>query len=191
MEFIETYAQLFANRKYSREDPYLFRYQWAIAYLLSPQCDKVQSACDIGAGRGVFLRHLKSAMPKIEITAADLKDFHGQDCRHIDVDLNQQSDAELLAEQCFDFVSCLDVLEHLHPECVPSTILAISRACKWAAFTVANHSDKQNDVELHLTQEGLEWWRDAISINGFDIVHQKTHYDGILYAFWLRSTRRP
>lgn len=57
-----------------------------------------------------------------------------------------------------DALYCMDVLEHIAPNEIDANLAALSRIAPQQLFGIANHSDRQEGVELHLIQEDSHWW---------------------------------
>jgi hypothetical protein len=67
----------------------------------------------------------------------------------------------------FDLVCCLDVLEHIEPECLESVLADVARLTAKIAFLTIHTgpagkflSDGRN---AHLIQKPIEWWSDQLS----------------------------
>jgi len=187
MDAQEIYTKMFSDPQYAKEGPRLFRYDWAIEYLLSTHCSNATTVCDIGSGRGDFVKRLIETNRKLRITAIDVSNFHGQEgiC-HLNVDLNDLTGVGSLLLHRFDFGACLDVLEHLCADRIDFVLSAISQSCRNVAATIANHSEIHDGIQLHTIQENSDWWSDRVSKH-FQIVRYATHYNSRLYAFWLKS----
>ena len=75
-----------------------------------------------------------------------------------------------------DVVMCLDVMEHVEPDCVDA-VLADIRRCAREKAVIAVHTcaaikflpDGRN---THLTQRPPEWWRERVEAAGFTVEHE-------------------
>ena len=63
----------------------------------------------------------------------------------------------------FDGVICMDVLEHLAEDDLDEVLKGLSAVAPSACFGIANHSDVQNGVELHVIQKDSSWWEKKLS----------------------------
>lgn len=85
----------------------------------------------------------------------------------------------------FDLVCCIDVLEHIEPECLQDVLADIRRLTKRCAMLTIHTgpagktlSDGRN---AHLIQEPLEWWHEKIAAH-FDSVSAHHHNDTTIIA---------
>lgn len=76
-----------------------------------------------------------------------------------------------------ELVLCVDVLEHIEPECIDAVLDDLRRLTKAVGFfvictvpAVAVLSDGRN---AHLIVESAEWWRDKIA-KRFDIIDEQS-----------------
>ena len=178
----DLYQKLFADSEYARfdyEPRSEFRYQYAVNAIARWQ---VTSVLDVGSGLGHLASMLMAQGLKVE--TADLKKFHDIDVPHHNIDLLNG-----LGDLRFDCITCLDVLEHLPENSIKGVIESISRACQFAVFTVANHSDIWEGEELHLIQRPRLWWDNVIT-QYFTVVSSEDHYTGRLYAYQLEGIFR-
>lgn len=109
--------------------------------------NRPKTALDYGAGK----RLLRSA-----ITGVDLSEY----------DPCVAGIAEPPNDE-FDMVCCIDVLEHVEPDCVDAVLSDIARLTRRFAFLTIHTgpagkflSDGRN---AHLTQKPIEWWEQRIS----------------------------
>ena len=143
----EVYDECFADPDYCAvpDEP---RYEFARTCLR--EWDGVDDVIDIGAGRGHFLRTLDLE----DVSAADLRDYGEGGYPFYEYDISRPQDSIGL----WGAATCLDVLEHLPREFVPTAIDNLRMCSNKLVVTVANHSDVHHGVELHLTQEGEAFW---------------------------------
>lgn len=88
-----------------------------------------------------------------------------------------------------DIVACIDVLEHIEPECIDAVLADIARLTKVAAFLlIANRPAMKmlpDGRNAHLIQEGPEWWLPRLWKAGFKLslfrdAHNQGHSVGFL-----------
>ena len=177
MNYLEVYNNSFINDSYSVHDENTVRYQHCMNYL---KLNKVNTIIDIGSGRGVMLKMIKSNFHDIKIVSADLNKYHSiDDIDFIKLDLSNEQDRNILLEKYennkFDLLICLDVLEHLNKSFIESVINLFSKISKQCILTIANHSDILNGVELHTIQEDFTFWAPLIKTH-FDILNYNEYY---------------
>lgn len=152
----DLYGKLFTEKAYNKHLETEARYMWA-ATSLPLKCN---SLIDLGPGRGTFLELVGRNRPEINLYAADYDNF----LENKDNVIFYKSDIkDLKTHKKFDCVTCLDVLEHIHPDNINVTLENISSLSDQFLFSIANHSDIQNGAELHLIQQDLSWWLDLLS----------------------------
>jgi len=186
MSFIDynnIYRGAFENHNYCNVPDTEFRWQYCKDYIkaLGPL---PYSVADIGAGRGNLINILRKELPLLQILAIDVGTFHSISVPHLTVNLASTFGIEMIRQLSVDIITCVDVLEHLEEATIERAIEAMATACRHAIITVANHSDHQNGVELHLTQRESAWWT-ALFEKWFTILDHSTHYAGRLYAYRL------
>jgi len=65
----------------------------------------------------------------------------------------------------FDYTFSTDVLEHIPREFIPGALKEIIRVTKQKTYhCIANFSDLRGGVEMHLVQEGMDWWRHMFKV---------------------------
>lgn len=74
-----------------------------------------------------------------------------------------------------DIVACIDVLEHIEPECIDNVLAHIASLSKKGCYLmVANRPARKmlpDGRNAHLIQEGPEWWLPKIWAVGLRLVH--------------------
>jgi hypothetical protein len=78
------------------------------------------------------------------------------------------------------------VLEHVQKECVEDIFKTLNKISKFSIFTIANHSDIHNGVELHLIQENMSYWEPIIK-KYFEVLNFDEKYGGRLYLLNLKN----
>lgn len=96
-----------------------------------------------------------------QVLTAEIADFL-QDAEVVSYDPGVPDIADL-PDDLFDLVCCIDVLEHIEPECLDDVIQSISARTHDVAFITIHTgpagkalSDGRN---AHLIQRPLKWWR--------------------------------
>lgn len=114
---------------------------------------------DVGCGRGHFLKqfidlgyHAFGIEPSTECSIRYLGNLP-----HEIIDFNTY--VEENTEDYYNLVFCTDVLEHIKPEDLDTFIKNLSLKGSKAILGIANHSDIQEGIELHLIQEPWLWWK--------------------------------
>jgi hypothetical protein len=143
-----------------------------------------KSVMDIGSGRGIFIRMLNEMHPDIKISTCDLNNYH----RHHFADFQKINLCEdFTINGQYDFVSCLDCLEHLEIGCIDNVIKKISLVTKdIAVFSIANHSDIIDGIQLHLIREDHRFWTPVIE-KYFSVVNYEEALDGRLMYYILKT----
>jgi 2-polyprenyl-3-methyl-5-hydroxy-6-metoxy-1,4-benzoquinol methylase len=140
---------------------------------------------DIGCGPGYFLREARRWFPKSSITGLD-SEFALFDWVGIADATLVQGTAERLpfAEQTFDIVACLQVLEHVgNPDAALAEMhrvlkpggfacVATPNTASWSARVAGRRWHGYRDDHISLRSAGE--WRKALNAAGFDIVDDGT-----------------
>lgn len=88
-------------------------------------------------------------------------------------------------DQAFDLGISADVLEHLHPSDVPSSVAELTRVVKGILLlSIASGSSRRSGVELHLTQRPASWWTKEFVAVGWAPVE-------LPRELWVRLWKRP
>lgn len=142
---------------------------------------------DIGSGRGPVLIELMTKFDKAQILSCDLKKFHDYDIsfRKLDLSLKVDRDAVLKEFFRFDFLTCMDVLEHIEEKYLDDTLKFFKGISRRHLIVVANHSDVWGQ-ELHLIQESMNWWENRF-LKYFSILDKKSIHSERAYVFHTRS----
>ena len=177
----EIYEQSFSDLNYNLHPDNEFRFNMVYDYL---KLNKVNTFVDIGSGRGTIIKYIITNHPSIEILSCDLKKFHNYDVEFIEINLCDKDTFKISKK--YDLLTCLDVLEHINKECVDDILFFLSKISKYSLITIANHSDIQNGVELHIIQENMEYWSPLIE-KYFEIIKTETQYNDRLYMLTLKS----
>lgn len=108
---------------------------------------------DIGSGRGAFLWPLLENFPFLPVTCVDLLDYRVADIQAVQRGgieqlhaLNADVTALPFAEQSFDVVTLLEVLEH-----IPDTQRALAEVCRVArTFVILSVPSKEDNNPEHI-----------------------------------------
>lgn len=143
---------------------------------------------DVGSGRGNVLKAIHADNPGIVIDTVDLKNFHGLQFvkTHYDLDVAVDS-VEHIGKH--DLAICADVLEHIPMESINRVLSSVKSMGINHVFTIANHSDVNNGVELHLIREAILWWTRLIEQH-FIVIESGTMIPERLFYFICRSNGR-
>ena len=182
LDLIEANERAFLDDSYSqhtRDEP---RYVWAMQQLRDIGGRRV---LEIGSGRGVFLEWM--CEEGFEVTATDTSQKYTPPegmVDHFPYILGDQH-AEFL--RGYDVVVCLDVLEHLEECDLPTAMRQLASIAPNLVCSVSNHSDVQNGVELHVTQQPASFWAALLQLQ-YEITRMETAHAGRAYFF---TGRRP
>ena len=181
INYRQIYENSFSDLKYNFHSDNEYRFNMVYDYI---NVNKINNIIDISSGRGNIIKHILNNYPNIEILSCDLKKFHDYDVEFIEMDLCNKDTFKIRKK--YDLLTCLDVLEHISKECIDDVLSFFSNISKNALITIANHSDIQNGVELHVIQENMEYWEPLIS-KYFEIIKNETQYNNTLYMLTLKS----
>lgn len=183
MKYKEVYDNIFNTKmRYNVHIGDKDRYDFVIENIIQNNYKKI---IDISSGRGYFIKYLKELKNDIDITSTDLKKFNNIDVKFIELNLCEKSDYQKIVEK-YDHLSCMDVLEHVEEKHIEDILQFFSTLSNNFCFTIANHSDVQNGVELHLIQKNMNWWNDVLNRN-FIIIKSFSKYNNRLYCYVLRG----
>lgn len=126
-----------------------------------------QSVIDFGCGTGRAANALQSR--GLKVTAVD----HAANCldKGMQLDFIQASLWSPL-ELAADYGYCTDVMEHIPSEFVHSVLENIRRCTQAAYFQIATRPDVMGKLvgeKLHLTVQGMDWWRDTLLTHWDDV----------------------
>lgn len=172
----DIYKFLFKNLNSYNSNLECYNYQYVINEL--NKINKFNNILDIGTGRGNLIKFILKQYPDIKISTSDIENFHNIDIPFYKIDLTNINTLKDIEKH--DIITCTDVLEHLPEESLKEIIEVFSKKCKVAIFTIANHSEIINNVQLHLIQKDLDFWREIIE-NFFKIKNFEIAYNGRLY----------
>ena len=182
MDYQKTYSELFSSEAYNNDDhrSELFN---TVANRVPPE---TKSLIDVGSGRGRLIHTVCRKIEGIEVTSLDLANFHNiPSATFIKANLSEKSQREeilfLFQDEKFDALTCMDCLEHLDKSFIDDVLFLFSKIAKRSIFTIANHSDVWNGIELHLIQEEPEYWRKIISEHSVITEEMTPHFRCTLF----------
>ena len=186
MNYKKTYSNLF-NQGYNKYGGNEASLDYTINFINN---NKVKSIVDIGSGTGSVIKLINKKYPSVKVVSCDLDKFHNINCEFIKIDLSNSETYKSINGREFDLLTCLDVLEHLEKDHIDNVMLLFSKLCKNAIFTIANHSDVQNGIELHTIIEDMSYWEPNVT-KYFEITSVKTYeypqINGINYLYVLTT----
>lgn len=186
MNYLKTYDKLFGSLEYNKHTNREPRFLFAVSNIKK---SGAKSAIDIGSGNGNLLKIIHKTDPSISLFSADLRNYHGLDyVSHIDADITRHR-AIKKPEVEFDVLTCLDCLEHIEKKHIDDALNMLSMLSSLFLFSIANHPDKINGVELHLIQKDSMWWNNKLS-KYFHITYFESLYDDRLYLYKCRRKKK-
>lgn len=136
---------------------------------------------DAGCGQGIHLKRLlKNGIDAFGIEMSEVccqKYLSGSPHENVDICSYKPRDGFK-----FDGIVCMDVLEHVPVDTLAETIEALESLAPSALLGIANHSDIQCGEELHLIQEGIDWWKNKLS-SCYSVVYPVATYFGGEFFF--------
>lgn len=125
-----------------------------------------ETALDIGCGTGRFFAYLVDhgkGAAGVDIAGncldPDVKRRHGHR-------FSRQALWEMTFATFYDLGVCCDVMEHIPPDYVDTTLKQISAYCRTTIFGIAQFPSQVGEHQLHLTVEDKDWWFAKISALG-------------------------
>lgn len=185
MDYLKVYTDCFNTPYYSIE--HHIQYDFAVNNILSLyKNNSTFSLIDVGSGRGALINLVKSNFANSNITSVDLDKFNDIPVNFKKCNLSLYQDRDNLLTSKYDILTCTDVLEHLDKSFIEDVILMFSKLSKDCIFSIANHSDIVNNVQLHTIQENDLWWDDKL-LKYFSITKKQIEYNGQLYMYVCKS----
>lgn len=176
-EIKEIYNGLYNKRYNNRNNNY--------NKLTLPFAEKIDGQIlDAGCGRGHASKMLIEAghdVFAIELSETCCERFL-QDIPHKCVDIITHCE-----EAKYAGIVCMGVLEHIPYEAIDDTLEALSMASNSVLVAIANHTDVQSGVELHIIKENKEWWEDKL-LQAFDNAELTSRFRDRLYVFECYNT---
>lgn len=188
MDYKEIYDKAFAKADYSNNDKEL-RYYFVLKHMKGKHYENI---IDIGVGRGQLIKTVTNTYPFISTVGIDINrysDFDFDKFYEMNLSTIALSDIDKIINDNmgrFDLLTCLDVLEHIDEKDIDNVLYFLSQLSDNFIFTIANHSDIVDGIELHLIQKDLKWWKKQL--NKYYIINsEQTEFDGRLFLLELES----
>lgn len=183
MDYTSVYKNMFKQASYNNQDS--VSYSKAIEFI--NKIPNVKSVLNIGSGKG-NLEKVLLKRNNLKIISCDLDNFLENVIPHqfIRIDLSNYETLESLPK--VDALTCLDVLEHIEEKHLDYIFSKLSSLSNNLFFTIANHSDVINGIELHLIQKPKNYW-DIILQKYFDIKQFEEYYNGRLLSYELKTKK--
>jgi SAM-dependent methyltransferase len=169
------YSKEYKNKNYKMSGA---RFNHAVKYIEEWE---MGSLLDIGCGRGEILDF--AASKGFEVKGIEIVDELIDNKRVV----KGYSTALPFADNEFDYVTCLDVIEHILPEDTFKTLHEIDRvAKKGILLSIANYSSKFGDgVELHINRKPYDVWDAIIKETWHRDKVEWLHKDGNISETWM------
>jgi 2-polyprenyl-3-methyl-5-hydroxy-6-metoxy-1,4-benzoquinol methylase len=136
-----------------------------------------RTVVDLGCGQGHYLRKLKQDFD-IDVTGVEVSrvccETYLAGLKHVNEDIY----TFLKTPARFDLLLCTDVLEHIAEDEIDAILFEAARMAPVALYGIANHSDVQAGIELHLTAKPVEWWLERLSRNYVEVRAIAELYEG-------------
>ena len=120
-----------------------------------------KSILDFGCGKGKLVEHLQSTYPNIAVS--------GHDPGNIEFDNSLDS-------VFVDLLISTDVLEHIEPEFIDSTLKYLSKKSRYVYHLIALSPSRlvlPDGRNAHLILESKEWWRKKFLDLGYNIIEER------------------
>lgn len=153
------YKKLFNNPNYNSHSNRELRFQFVMDYIKKTN---VKTLVDIGSGRGNLIKELIDSNLDLKISSVDLDKFHQYNIPFYKMNILNHDERKILSEDKFDLLTCLDVMEHLEKSKIDDIFEYFSKISNFQIFTIANHPDIQNGIDIHNIQENLPFWINSI-----------------------------
>lgn len=182
-DYLHIYNEVFSNKDYN---DHLWTEPRFLFVIRALKRNPMNSLIDIGAGHGVLLAMAHRQNIRTALTAVDLNNYHHlKYVAHINADITKAEDRGRVAGR-YDMLTCLDCLEHVEEDYISDIFRMFLILSDSFIFSIANHSDIINGVELHKIQKPYTYWTEKLS-EFFDITFFEALYDGRLYLYKCRS----
>jgi hypothetical protein len=86
----------------------------------------------------------------------------------------------------YDVLINLDFLEHIEEKYIDNILTTFRDLSPYCIIAIANHSDIQNDIELHLIQQNNDWWKSKLE-DKFNITYYRDNDKDTLYMYEVNS----
>jgi len=121
---------------------------------------KPKTVIDVGCGSGHYLKHFINNWNVFGIEISNICcDKYLSELPHENIDLVSFSKS---TDKRFDCLYCFDVLEHIKYEDLNEFISCLVKISDNILLGIANHSDIQLGIELHIIQQNNIWWQNKL-----------------------------
>lgn len=167
---------------YEQHPSYNSRYDAKVAIVRKwAKAIQPNKVLDVGCGRGHYLKDLtKHGYSVVGIEPSKYA------CDKLEKYTVINTDILGAKPNNYDALYCMDVLEHISHEELHTNLVALAKLAPRALIGVANHSDRWENVELHLIQENVDWWWNTLQNVYKDITLVKEYER--FYVFDCRTT---
>ena len=145
-----------------------------------------KSVLDLGCGQGHYLRMMRQELG-IEGSGVEVSRVCCETYLQAIPHANTDAITFLKEGKSFDFLLCTDVLEHIDPGHVEELLHWAAQASGEALYGIANHSDVQMGLELHLIQEDAAWWADLLARSYASVSLLGEMYGGRFFFLYCRK----
>ncbi len=172
---IKKYDYLFKNNVLYNANKNHPRY--AIAEKLLDKCGKVKLVADIGCGRCIFFEMLQKR--KLQVFGLEPSRFIVNSKKSPFV-IYGTCDNIPYADNLFDVVFCLDVLEHIPGVLILDSLKELHRISNnYLIISAASHEDIVEKIKVHISIKSYPEWEKIISkyfkIISSEMIHSKTY----------------
>ncbi len=185
MDYKTIYQNAFGVSSYN-DDPGADKYTFVLDTLHNYLPDTKGRGLDVGSGKGYMLSALHNKFPDLDLFALDVDNFLNRGLDYVQLfECDITKDWPNIGQ--FDFVTCLDVLEHIEKDKLEYIVEQIHNISDIAYITVGNHNDIINGVELHITREKLPYWTDLLE--KYFTIKRVHNRDDVWYYFELHTKK--
>ena len=158
-EEIRKYDYLFKNNNLYNANKNHPRY--AVAEKLLKSCGKVKLVADIGCGRGIFFDKLQKKGLQVIGMDPSMVIVNSRKSPFI---VQGTCDNTPFANDLFDVVFCLDVLEHIPEKLISDSLRELYRISKkYLIISAASHEDIVENLKVHVSVKPYPEWEKIIS----------------------------
>ena len=187
MDYLKIYTNTFSDITYSNQHHPQYDYAIDEIQKITINTNIKYNLIDIGSGRGQLINLINLIYTnKFNITSVDLDKFNDMNINFIKCDLSIANSRQNLTNKKYDILTCTDVFEHLDKSFIEDVIIMCSKLSENCIFAIANHSDIQNNIELHTIQENDIWW-DNYLLKYFNIIEKQNICNNQLYMYTCKS----
>lgn len=151
--------------------------RYVIAEKLLLNCGQVKLVADIGCGRCIFFDILQKRRLQVFGLDPSMVIVNSKKSPFV---IQGTCDKIPFADDLFDVVFCLDVLEHIPEVLISDSLKELSRITKkYLIISAASHEDIIENLKVHISIKSYSEWEKIISkyfqILSSEIIHSKTY----------------